>query len=216
MLSLLLVIISLFTLNTAQVFTLKTFNPGAPLNGQKIHASGQAFYLGLDGPNTYCPSKVDPNCPSPTDTIVAGALSAMWVRIPLLPLSYSQNSKWLTQQDEPDADKLIQVEVPGGQQTFVRSEGSIGYTQAHSTSVPAGAHRGGFVNVIVDSDCSEDVNTFTWKAPDGSAGELIFLPHISSLALPLFFISLVLPTSASSFRHFAAGEINSGDANVYL
>ncbi|KAG4412654.1 hypothetical protein IFR04_014195 [Cadophora malorum] len=150
MLSLLLVIISLFTLTTAQVFTLKTFNPGAPLNGQKIHASGQAFYLGLDGPNTYCPSKVDPNCPSPTDTIVAGALSAMW------------------------------VEVPGGQQTFVRSEGSIGYTQAHSTSVPAGAHRGGFVNVIVDSDCSEDVNIFTWKAPDGSAEGILACPDVPS------------------------------------
>ena len=176
MLSLLITIISLFIITTAQVFTLKTFNPGAPLNGQKIHASGQAFYLGLDGPTTYCPPNVDPNCPYPTDTIVAGALSAMWlcisVSILLLPPSHiAQFKRWVF------GNNLIQVEVPGGQQTFVRPEGSIGYTQAHSASVPAGAYRGGFVNVTVGSDCSENVNTFTWKAPDGLTGEIhSFLP----------------------------------------
>ncbi|KAL5315986.1 hypothetical protein ACEPPN_016860 [Leptodophora sp. 'Broadleaf-Isolate-01'] len=146
MISLLILIISLLTLTTAQVFTLTTFNPDAPLNNQKI----QAFYLGLDGPTTYCPTIVDPNCPNATETIVAGSMSAMW------------------------------VEVPGGQQTFVRPGGSLGYTQAHSASVPAGAYRGGFANVTVGSDCSPDVNVFTWKAPDGSTEGILACPDVPS------------------------------------
>ncbi|KAK0120317.1 hypothetical protein ONS95_011723 [Cadophora gregata] len=148
--SLLVAVLSFVTLTNAQIFTLTTFNPNGLLHNQKIQASGQAFYLGLDAPTTYCPTLVDPNCPNATDTIVAGALSAMW------------------------------VEVPGGQQTFVRSEGSIGYTQAHSASVPTGAYRGRFVNVTISSDCEANADVFTWKAPDGSTEGVFACPDVPS------------------------------------
>ncbi len=52
----------------------------------------------------------------------------------------------------------------------MRVDGSLGYTQAHSASVPTGAYLGGFINVTVSSDCAEDVNVFTWKDPEGSSG----------------------------------------------
>lgn len=38
---------------------------------------------------------------------------------------------------------LQNVQVPGGQQIFVRTDGSLGYTQAHSSSYPPGAILGG-------------------------------------------------------------------------
>ena len=34
-------------------------------------------------------------------------------------------------------------EVPGGQQTYAETSGALGYTQAHSASLPAGATVGG-------------------------------------------------------------------------
>ncbi|KAH7410561.1 hypothetical protein BKA64DRAFT_357478 [Cadophora sp. MPI-SDFR-AT-0126] len=150
MLSFLILAVSLFTLAAAQVFTLTTFNPNGPLNGQKIQASGQAFYLGLDRPTTYCPEINGLVCPNATETVLAGALSAMYVN------------------------------VPGGQQTYVRSAGSLGYTQAHSASVPAGAYRGGFVNVTISTDCEADVNVFTWKDPDELTEGVLACPDVPS------------------------------------
>ncbi|KAH7346174.1 hypothetical protein BKA65DRAFT_272496 [Rhexocercosporidium sp. MPI-PUGE-AT-0058] len=149
MIAFLLLISALLAATTAQIFTLTTYAPDSPLHNQKIQAAGQAFYLGLDHPTTYCPTIVDPNCPNATDTRLA-SMSALW------------------------------VEVPGGQQTFIRSDGSLGYTQAHSASVPSNAYRGGFVNVTISSDCSPDVNVFTWKAPDGSTEGVLACPDVPS------------------------------------
>ncbi|CZT07700.1 uncharacterized protein RAG0_13055 [Rhynchosporium agropyri] len=123
----------------AQIFTLKTYAPGSPLDNQVIQASGQAFYLGLAAPTTYCPEIVEPFCPDTDETIIAGVMGGMYVN------------------------------VPGGQQIFVRVDGSIGYTQAHSASVPAGAYRGGFVNVTMTSECGPTVNVFAWKTPGGTS-----------------------------------------------
>ncbi|KAG4433083.1 hypothetical protein IFR05_011423 [Cadophora sp. M221] len=147
MISFLVLISALLAATTAQVFTLTTYLPNSPLNNQKIHAAGQAFYLGLGGPTTYCPTVVGAACPNATDTILAG-MSSMW------------------------------VEVPGGQQTYIRSDGSLGYTQAHSAYVPTDAYRGGFVNVTISSDCSSDINVFTWKAPDGSSEGILACPDV--------------------------------------
>ncbi|EKD13961.1 uncharacterized protein L3040_005428 [Drepanopeziza brunnea f. sp. 'multigermtubi'] len=129
--------LSILATSAVAQFTLTVVHPDSPLDGLKVHASAQAFYLGLSGPSTYCPSVVEPYCPDKTDTVFAG-MGGMWVN------------------------------VPGGQQTYVRADGVFGYTQAHSAYVPEGAYRGGFVNVILSGDCIEDVAVYTWQDPDGS------------------------------------------------
>ncbi|PBP16773.1 IgE-binding protein [Diplocarpon rosae] len=128
----------LLTGTIAQISTLTAYLPDSVLNGQKINAAGQAFYLGLDVPATYCPTVVEPNCPVASETVVGGAIGSLWVN------------------------------VPGGQQIYVRANGALAFVQAHSNNVPEDSYRGGFLSVTISSDCAEDVNVFTWKAPDGS------------------------------------------------
>ncbi|KAI6712295.1 hypothetical protein JHW43_005152 [Diplocarpon mali] len=128
----------LLTGTTAQISTLTAFLPNSILDGQKVNAASQAFFLGLDAPATYCPPVVEPNCPVASETVVAGAIGSLWVN------------------------------VPGGQQIYVRANGALAFVQAHSNNVPVDSYRGGFLNVTISSDCAEDVNVFTWKAPDGS------------------------------------------------
>jgi len=41
---------------------------------------------------------------------------------------------------------FLDVEVPGGQQVYVNTDGSLGYTQAHSAFIPPGALTVAFVN----------------------------------------------------------------------
>ncbi|CZR59928.1 uncharacterized protein PAC_09823 [Phialocephala subalpina] len=91
-------------------------------------------------PGFYCPTSVGSACPNTTETIFAAELTA------------------------------LDVEVPGGQQVYVQANGALGFTQAHSASVPVGATIGGFVNVTVASDCHAPWEVITWKSPDGSTG----------------------------------------------
>lgn len=91
-------------------------------------------------PSFYCPTSVSSACPNTTETIFAAELTA------------------------------LDVEVPGGQQVYVQANGALGFTQAHSASVPPGATIGGFVNVTVASDCHAPWEVITWKSPDGSTG----------------------------------------------
>jgi hypothetical protein len=60
-------------------FELTVYLPGSPLNGQAVNAAGEAFYLGLHGPATYCPLSNQTLCPAGNKTIFAG-MSAMFVR----------------------------------------------------------------------------------------------------------------------------------------
>ncbi len=59
-----------FTLSVAH-------NRDTVLNGQKINADGEAFYLGLASPSTYCPSPPVPesDCPAGTETVFSGLLN---------------------------------------------------------------------------------------------------------------------------------------------
>ena len=52
------------------VFTLKAWNPQSTLQGQDVNAAGRAFYLGLDGPATYCPLTPSVSCPAGNETVV--------------------------------------------------------------------------------------------------------------------------------------------------
>ncbi|KUJ12676.1 uncharacterized protein LY89DRAFT_212254 [Mollisia scopiformis] len=70
------------------------------------------------------------------------------------------------------------VEVPGGQEVYVQTDGALGFTQAHSASVPPGAYIGGFSNVTVASDCHAPWDVITWNAPDGSTGGILACPEV--------------------------------------
>jgi hypothetical protein len=62
----------------ANVITIAASLPGSPLDGQVINAANEAFYLGLSGPATFCPSQVDV-CPPVTGTVADGALTSLFV-----------------------------------------------------------------------------------------------------------------------------------------
>jgi hypothetical protein len=74
--------LTLTYLVAADPFTLTASLSGSTLDGQVINAAGEAFYLGLSAPATYCPTQVEPNCPNVTGTVIDG-MTAMWVCIPL-------------------------------------------------------------------------------------------------------------------------------------
>jgi hypothetical protein len=82
LLTLLVLTLTSLHLITADPFTLTASLSGNTLDGQIINAAGEAFYLGLSAPATYCPTQVEPNCPNVTGTVIDGMV-AMWVRIPL-------------------------------------------------------------------------------------------------------------------------------------
>lgn len=130
-----LCLFTLFTTAVAQILTASL--PGSKLDGLTVEASGQAFYIGGNGPATYCPTQVEPYCPNVTGTFFAG-LGALY------------------------------VEVPGGQQVYIRENGAMAFTQAHSAYVPPGSYYGGFVSVTIVSACAAPITVLTWKAPDES------------------------------------------------
>jgi hypothetical protein len=109
-------------------FTLTASNPKLPIDGKPVTACGRHWTI--DGKTrTYCPEQVGDNCPPGDDTAVnagAGGDTA------------SMNAM-----------------VPGGQQVYLDAYWNVGYTQAHSASIPPGSltsgfaayHGGGFVNL---------------------------------------------------------------------
>jgi len=131
----------------ANLITIAASLPGSPLDGQVINADGNAFYLGLSAPGTYCPTVVDPNCPPVTGTVASGDLTALF------------------------------VEVPGGQQIYVAPGGALGFTTAHSAFMPAGSYIGGFVQVTYTSTCSPTLTVLTWVAPDKSTEGILACPN---------------------------------------
>ncbi|KAF1344293.1 carbohydrate binding-domain-containing protein [Delphinella strobiligena] len=87
-------------------FTLTASNPTAPFHGQSIQASNMHFLIGIPGPNTYCPAPVVP-------IEVCEALAGT-------------NTSLTT--------TSLAVAVPGGQQTYWMTDGSLSFTIAHSAS----------------------------------------------------------------------------------
>jgi len=65
----------------ANFITIAASLPGSPLDGQVINAAGNAFYLGLSGPSTYCPTQVD-TCPPVTGTVAYSDLTNLYVEVP--------------------------------------------------------------------------------------------------------------------------------------
>lgn len=136
----------------SQLFNLTVYLPGSPLNGQAVQADGEAFYLGLSVLSSYCPSPSVPvqDCPNATEGTVFAGMSALW------------------------------VEVPGGQQIYTTPEGELGFTIAHSESVPVGAYIGYWYNITLVSDCAPPVELLTFKAPNATEGGVLACPDVST------------------------------------
>jgi hypothetical protein len=85
---------------------------GSPIHLQELNATGNAFYVGKPT-TTYCPEGVSGlKCPvGKGETVFAGGHDTLG----------------------------LSVQVPGGQQVYVQKNGAVGYTQAHSASIPEGA-----------------------------------------------------------------------------
>ncbi|KAL1301985.1 hypothetical protein AAFC00_002439 [Neodothiora populina] len=95
------------------VFTLTAVNPAATFHGSIIEASGTAFYIGLSGPST--------NCPSP-------------------PLSDDACAYYAGTNTSLGTIGLA-VAVPGGQATYWTKTGALRYTIPHSGNEPDLAFR---------------------------------------------------------------------------
>ncbi|KAK8183439.1 IgE-binding protein [Phyllosticta capitalensis] len=87
----------------------------SPIHLQSINAAESAFWIGKPT-SSYCPESVVENCPAGNETIFAGG----------------------------DNTLFLDVEVPGGQQVYVKPDGSLTYTVAHSAYMPEGSKSTGF------------------------------------------------------------------------
>lgn len=61
--------------------------------------------------------------------------------------------------------------------------GALGFTQAHSASVPPGAYIGGFINVTVATDCEGPLGVLNWRSPDNSTGMRISSKYFLELLI---------------------------------
>jgi hypothetical protein len=112
-------------------FTLLSIHSGSDVQNQDINANGQRFWIGKPT-STYCPEAAG-SCPSNTNVTA---------------LSFNAPTAGLGMNDV----------VPGGQQVYVTADGQLGYTIAHSASIPKGASNTGF--------------TYTTEVESGAPGEL--------------------------------------------
>lgn len=101
--------------DTAKPFTLDISFSNSPLSGP-IQASSGSFWIGKNA-TTSCPSSVNPNCPAGNTT------------------SFTSSGNGLLH---------LNTEVPGGQQVYIRPDGLLTYTQAHTASTPSGSTFSGF------------------------------------------------------------------------
>ncbi|KAK7509997.1 uncharacterized protein IWZ02DRAFT_386665 [Phyllosticta citriasiana] len=87
----------------------------SPIHLQSINAAESAFWIGKDTAS-YCPESVVENCPAGNETIFAGG----------------------------DNTLFLDVAVPGGQQVYIKPNGELTYTVAHSAYMGEGAISTGF------------------------------------------------------------------------
>jgi hypothetical protein len=102
-------------------FTMTVSNPAAAaVDGLQVDACNQRWNLGIET-CSYCPD-TGVECPVGNTTVV------------LAPDTAAGGS-------EPAMDVI----VPGGQVVYLDPSGAVGYTQAHSASIPDGSTQGGLV-----------------------------------------------------------------------
>jgi len=124
------------------------------INCQEINADSQALYLGLASPGTYCPAPGT------------------------IPLS-----------DCPAGNETVfegllsmDVEVPGGQLAYVAANGALGYTQAHSATIPPGAFTKGFSwTHLFTTSITGEVGELDFKATASTKSGFLACPDVPTL-----------------------------------
>lgn len=111
-------------------FNVFAIHSGTNVQNQAINANSQRFWIGKPT-STYCPETI--SCPSNTDVTA---------------FAYNAAGTGLSMDDV----------VPGGQQVYVTADGQLGFTIAHSASIPEGASVSGFA--------------YTSQTESGAPGEL--------------------------------------------
>ena len=127
-------------------FNIIAIHSGTNVQNQAINANGQRFWIGKPT-STYCPETI--SCPSNTDVTA---------------FAYNAAGAGLSMDDV----------VPGGQQVYVAADGQLGFTIAHSASIPEGASVSGFVYTSqTESGAPGELtwNSFSFSAcPNGDEG----------------------------------------------
>lgn len=72
-------VLVLGALTSAATFRITIYAPGTIIDSADLDASGNAFYTGLTGPSTYCPSQIGRRCPAPQGTLVYQGMTGMAV-----------------------------------------------------------------------------------------------------------------------------------------
>lgn len=116
----------------------------SPIHLAPINAAGQAFWIGKKT-SSYCPLNLPTSCPKGTSTVIGvyGDVAHPGTAY----LSKSFPSIWLYHSFKNSCNEdwtLLDVLVPGGQRMYIRPNGALGYTQAHSGSIPTGSTVTGF------------------------------------------------------------------------
>lgn len=123
-------------------FSIIAAHSASPVHLQSVVANGQGFWIGKETA-TYCPPQVSP-CPPGEVTVLDyfdGSISLVCrysIRLLLLvtsPIKHPSELLIFLAQD---------VSVPGGQRVYVTPTGELGFTQAHSASIPPGSAQDGF------------------------------------------------------------------------
>jgi hypothetical protein len=116
--------------------TLTALNPSSSFHNLPVQAAGQRLVIGGTA-STYCPSNL-PNgtCPNFKTTVLYGSGTA------------------------------LATLVPGDQRLYIRPDGSVGFTQAHSAFVPAGSYQGA-VGTAYSNAGFWGVNGTKWFACEG-------------------------------------------------
>lgn len=123
-------------------FSLTASNPGIPIDGKAVTACGRHWTI--DGTTcTYCPDEVGDCPPGDITAVNTGA----------------------------DGGASMNVEVPGGQRVYLDPYWNMGYTQAHSASIPPGSLISGFAAYSGGGFVNLNGNGYGWVAcPPTSPG----------------------------------------------
>lgn len=130
-------------------FSLTVSNPTVPqIDGRAVDACQQEWNVGYET-CSYCPDTVGASCPAGNTTVLAAPDAAAGA-------------------SQPGMD----VMVPGGQVVYLAESGAVGYTQAHSASIPDGAVQGGLVAYSGGGFMNINAGSYGWVAcpPTGLGG----------------------------------------------
>lgn len=158
-------------ISSCELYKLKVSKPGHSIHGTDINAFGRAFYTGLAAPATYCPGVVGSSCPNNTlnGTIFAGLIG---LRVSSILTTLNCPKPLQLPWSRCAADTLyLQVMVPGGQQIYIEPTGALGFTQAHSASLPSGSYLTGWTKTNTPGGGSANKTLINWNSPDGLARE---------------------------------------------